>query len=70
MKNITFLESEAGKRYTKIVGDGCGQILEGLILESKKDLIEAIKMQLLADEDDDACTENEEGVAGVPVDGK
>jgi len=67
VRNITFLESEAGKRYTKIVGDGYGQILEGLILESKKDLIEAIKMQSLAEEDDDACTENEEGPSGEPV---
>jgi len=70
VRNITFLESEAGKRYTKIVGDGYGQILEGLILESKKDLIEAIKMQSLADEGDDACTENLEGVAGEPADVK
>jgi len=63
---IAFLESEAGKRYTKVVVDGYGQILEDLILESKKDLIEEIKMQSLGDEDE-ACTESGEGVAGVPA---
>lgn len=64
---IAFLESEAGKRYTKVVGDGYGQILEALILESKKDLIEELKMQMLDDEDE-ACVENGEGAAGGAVD--
>ncbi len=66
---IAFLESEAGKRYTKVVGDGYGQILEALILESKKDLIEELKMQMLDDEDE-ACVEDGEGVAGGVDDGK
>ncbi|OGU01592.1 MAG: hypothetical protein A2X82_15595 [Geobacteraceae bacterium GWC2_55_20] len=69
MRNIAFLGSEAGKRYTKVVGDGYGQILEDLILESKKDLIEEIKMQSLGDEDE-ACMENGEGAAGRPTEGK
>lgn len=55
---VAFLESEAGKRYTTVVGDGYGQILEDLLAETQKDLIEGMKKQAQAqNKDDEACDE-------------
>lgn len=53
---IAFLESKAGKGYTKVILEGYGEIVEDLVFESQKDMIDSLKKQAAkSDEDDEEC---------------
>ena len=67
---MAFLESAAGKSYTSAVAGGYGEILEDLVMDSSKEMIEALKKQAQGgddDEDEDACQEDGDAAVTAPA---